>query len=83
MYGGCECWIDEMCDVDDMVPVGCDRCGEDAANACGIDWEDTSMDDDEHGNPLTIINKKFLHPLHSINIFYQAFFWGYGQAFFD
>jgi len=49
MYGGCECWVDEMCEVDDMIPVGCDPgCAEDAAMACGIDWEDTSMDDDEH-----------------------------------
>jgi len=53
MYGGCECWMDEMCNVEDLVPVGCGECGEDAAMACGIDWEDTSMDDDEHDECLS------------------------------
>ena len=39
--------MDEMCNVEDMVPAGCEECGEDAAMACGIDWEESSMDDEE------------------------------------
>ena len=34
--GGCECWMDESCNTDELVPEGCDHCGEEAANACGI-----------------------------------------------
>eukprot|EP00493_Phyllostaurus_siculus_P023504 UN23840 len=33
MYGGCECWEDESCDQDAMVPEGCMHCGEEAAEA--------------------------------------------------
>ena len=50
MYGGCECWMDDMCNVDEVVPAGCEHCGEDAAIACGIDIEESSMEDDDEGN---------------------------------
>lgn len=34
--GGCECWKSDSCNQDDLVPEGCDPCGEQAAVSCGI-----------------------------------------------
>jgi len=34
---GCDCMRDEDCDVDALVPKGCDQCGDAAAGECGID----------------------------------------------
>ena len=36
MNDGCECWMDEECDVEEKVPEGCDSCGDQAAVACDI-----------------------------------------------
>jgi len=38
MDGGCECWHDEMCDQNNLIPPGCDMCGEPAAEYCDIDF---------------------------------------------
>merc|ERR550532_426307 len=45
MDGGCECWMDDACDEDALVPEGCEMCAYEAAEACGIDM--SSMEDDE------------------------------------
>merc|ERR1719499_288833 len=34
--GGCECWKEENCNEEELVPAGCDSCGEEAGLACGI-----------------------------------------------
>jgi len=41
--GGCECWADDSCDQDNLIPDGCNSCGEQAAVSCGI----TEDDDDD------------------------------------
>merc|ERR1712142_1272086 len=40
---GCECWEDDSCDQDNLIPDGCNSCGEQAAASCGI-----TEDDDDH-----------------------------------
>ena len=40
--GGCACWADNSCDQDNLVPEGCDSCGEQAAVSCGITDEEDS-----------------------------------------
>jgi len=42
--GGCECWEDEYCNEEDLVPDGCHRCGEEAAEFCGITFDEESME---------------------------------------
>eukprot|EP00493_Phyllostaurus_siculus_P023953 UN24290 len=34
--GGCQCGKDESCDVGPLIPQGCDHCGQQAAEACGL-----------------------------------------------
>jgi len=38
---GCECWMDDECNEEELIPEGCDACGAQAAEFCGID-ESTS-----------------------------------------
>jgi len=34
--GGCECWADESCNEEALIPEGCYQCGYEAETACGI-----------------------------------------------
>jgi len=44
--GGCECWADDSCNQDNLVPDGCNSCGEQAAASCGITEDDDDTCDE-------------------------------------
>ena len=46
MIGGCECWVDELCNHNEMLSVGCLECKESATTACAIYLENSSIDEE-------------------------------------